>query len=104
MMEPISNGSNYDMFTKAKPVGMPDVQTERQAVTEKPEVQTNKKSADTVTISQEAVNAQANAAVKSAPEQARENAMQESQDMATRGTNKNNPLEALVQSYGGVSK
>jgi hypothetical protein len=103
MVEPVNNNVySVDMLDKAKSGMTSEVQKDSQVSAETTEAQSQKKQADTVTISKEAVEAQKGAA-QTAPEQARVKSMQEAQNPANQGAAKNNPMEALVQAYG-VSK
>ena len=104
MVEPINNNyTGFDYVSKTKSVDMMNVQTTRQNVAEKPEPQTAKNQADTVTISKEALDAQKSNTAISKPEEARNKTMEEAQKMAGAGASKNNPLETIAQTYG-VSK
>jgi hypothetical protein len=103
MVEPVNNNVySVDMLDKAKSGMTSEVQKDSQVSTATTEAQSQKKQADTVTISKEAVEAQKGTA-QTAPEQARIKSMQEAQNPANQGAAKNNPMEALVQAYG-VSK
>jgi hypothetical protein len=106
MVEAInSNYNSSDFFSKTKPVDMMGTQTNRQGVAEQPELQPKKNQTDTVTISNEALNAQRSNTAVNNPEEARKKSMEEAQKMASAGTgaSKNNPLETIAQTYG-VSK
>jgi hypothetical protein len=103
MVEPMNNVSNaysVDVQERARAGVAADVQPNRQLTAATPEVQDQKKSSDTVTISREAVEAQRSTAVQTAPEQARVKAMEETQNTANRGTAANSPAAAVAQSYG----
>ena len=105
MVEPVNNTTNaynVDMQDKQKAAAAMEVQTNRPSSEAVTEAQDKKKQSDTVTISQEAVEAQ-KGAVQTAPEQARVKAMEEGQNAAKQAAARNNPMEAIVQAYG-ISK
>jgi len=105
MVEAVGNNNgvySVDAQDRIRAGAATEVQNNRQPSTTTAEVQSTKKQADTVTISQEAVAAQQNT-VQTAPEQARITSMEEAQNTAAQGAAKSNPMEAVAQAYG-VSK
>lgn len=104
MVEAInSNYNSSDYFSKTKPVDLMNIQTNRQGIGELPEQPPKKNQTDTVTISKEAMDAQKSNVAVNNPEDARKKSMEEAQNMAGAGGQKNNPLETMAQTYG-ISK
>jgi len=106
MVEAVGNNNgaySVDAQDRVKAGVATEGQNNRQSSATSADVQSPKKQADTVTISQEAVAAQ-QGAVQTAPEQARIASMEEAQSTVAQGAAKSsNPMEAVAQAYG-VSK